>query len=238
MHRVSAALITTLALSLSVWGSATAAPLNLNEIIKDETPEQLYDRLAGDPFDAFGPDEWGHPFSSVDYYRALPACSEALKAHPQEQRFALGIALADIAGGKRDAAKPVLEELIAKGNTSAMLALAYISPEAEAAKLMEQAAEAKAANAMMLYGMTLLTGKGVPKNEVEGVRMMRQAAEAGSTRAKLILANFYNQGVYGVGLDPREATRLISEAAKQGDPAARDLLAILEAAGTSGTTPQ
>jgi TPR repeat protein len=188
MHRVSAALITTLALSLSVWGSATAAPLNLNEIIKDETPEQLYDRLAGDPFDAFGPDEWGHPFSSVDYYRALPACSEALKAHPQEQRFALGIALADIAGGKRDAAKPVLEELIAKGNTSAMLALAYISPEAEA--------------------------------------------------AKLILANFYNQGVYGVGLDPREATRLISEAAKQGDPAARDLLAILEAAGTSGTTPQ
>ena len=43
---------------------------------------------------------------------------------------------------------------VTKGNTSAMLALAYISPEAEAVELMHKAAERGDANAMMLYGVT------------------------------------------------------------------------------------
>ena len=81
----------------------------------------------------FGPDEWGKPFQSIDAYRAIPACSEAIKRHPDERRFVLQLALADIAGDKK--AKPLLDELIAQGNTSAMLALAFISPNAEAAEL-------------------------------------------------------------------------------------------------------
>lgn len=236
MHRAISVIVLALMLVSSAWDGSRAVPLN--DIIEDETPEQLCDRLAGDPFSGFGPDEWSQPFSTVDYYRALPACTEALKAHPGEQRFELGMALANIAGNKRDAAKPILEELIAKGNTSAMLVLAYISTESEAAKLMEQAADAGNPNAKMLWGMSLITGKGVPKNAVEGVGLMRQAAEAGSTRAMLILANFYNQGAYGVGLNPGEATRLIAEAAQQGDPAAKSLLANLQGTEASGTTPQ
>ena len=41
--------------------------------------------------------------------------------------------------------------------------------------------------------------------------MIRRAAEAGSTRAMLILANFYNEGALGLGYNPAEAKRLIAE---------------------------
>ncbi len=233
MRRVIAVFANSLSLSLSAWAGAFAAPPNA--AVEGVTPEALCDRVAADPFAGFGPDEWSHPFSRVDYYRALPACTEALEAHPQEQRFALGVAMANVAGKKLDAAKPQLKELIAKDNTSAMLVLAYISPDPEAAKLMEQAADTGNANAMMLYGMTLMTGKGVPKDTLAGVRLVRRAADAGSTRAMLLMANFYNQGAYGVGLNQGEATDLIIEAARLGDPAARNLLVDLQ---KGGTTPQ
>jgi len=51
----------------------------------------------------------------------------------------------------------------------------------------------------------------------------------------LLMANFYNQGAYGVGLNQGEATDLIIEAARLGDPAARNLLVNLQ---KGGTTPQ
>ncbi len=225
-------------LFLSVLRGAAAAPLDLNEIATDETAEALCDRLAPDPFAGFGPEEWGHPFRSVDFYRAVPACTEALANHPGDPRFALGAAMAYIAGNKIDSAKPLLGRLIAQGNTSAMLVLAYISPEPEAAALMHEAAAAGNANAMMLYGMALMTGKGVDKNTLDGVRMLRRAADAGSTRAMLLMANFYNEGAYGVGRSPQEAKDLIAQAAKLGDPAAKDILASLVQEGGSGTTPQ
>ena len=238
MRRVTAVLAASLSLTLCFWESAKTAPVNLNDVVKDEPPGQLCERVAADPFEGFGPEEWSHPFSRVDFYRALPACTEALKAHPDEQRFALGLAMANVVGKKQDAAEPLLEDLIAKGNTSAMLVLAYISPEPEAAKLMQQAAETGAPNAMMLYGMTLITGKGVPKNTLDGVRMVRRAADKGSTRAMLVMANFYTEGAYGVGRNPREAAELIAKAAQLGDPAAKNVLANLQAAEKGGATPQ
>ncbi len=116
MRRVTTVLAASLSLTVCFWGSAQAAPLNLNDVVTDEPPEQLCERVAADPFEGFGPDEWSHPFSRVDFYRAVPACTEALKAHPDEQRFALGLAMGNVAGKKQDAAKPLLEDLIAKGN--------------------------------------------------------------------------------------------------------------------------
>jgi hypothetical protein len=106
MRRVTAVLAASLSLALCFWGSANAAPLNLNDVVEDESPEQLCERVAADPFEGFGPEEWSHPFTRVDFYRALPACTEALKAHPNEQRFALGVALVNVAGkqaGRRQA---------------------------------------------------------------------------------------------------------------------------------------
>lgn len=168
-------------------------------------------RLASDPFAGFGPVEWAQPFHTIDFYRAGPACAQAMKKHPNEPRFALGTALASIAGKRNDDAKKLLAPLVAKGNTSAILALAYISPEAEAADLMHQAAEAGSTPGMILFGMTQITGKGIDKNTIDGVRMIRRAADSGSTRAMLILANFYNSGAYGVGLNPAEAKSLIAK---------------------------
>ena len=110
-------------------------------MVPDEPPEQLCDRLAANPFSGFGPDEWGKPFQAIDPYRAIPACSDAIKSHPEERRFKLELALAYIAGDKKDEAKTLLDELITEDNTSAMLALAYISSDSEAADLMHRAAE-------------------------------------------------------------------------------------------------
>lgn len=217
----------------------SAAPLDLDTVAPDEPPEQLCDRLAANPFAGFGPDEWGRPFASIDSYRAIPACTEAMKLHPDERRFVLEAALGYIAGKKNEEAKPLLQRLIGEGNTAAMLALAYISPEPEAADLMHKAAEAGDPNAMMLYGMAQMTGRGVPKNEIDGVRMIRRAAEAGSTRAMLLMANFYNKGAYGVGLNPQEAKDLIARAADLGDPSAMAILAsLVEGGASSAAEPQ
>jgi len=58
----------------------SAAPLDLDNVMPEEPPEQLCDRLAANPFMGFGPDEWGKPFQAIDPYRAIPACSEAISA--------------------------------------------------------------------------------------------------------------------------------------------------------------
>jgi TPR repeat protein len=229
------AAVFAISLFLALEGPAPAASPDLDDIITNENPEELCSRLAADPFVGFGPEEWAHPFGGVDHYRALPACLKALEKHPKDQSFALGVVLANIAGRKVEATKPLLKALIAEGNASAMLALAFISPEAEAAPLMRKAGEAGNANGTMLYGMTLMTGKGVPKNALEGVRLIRQAADKGSTRAMLLMANFYNQGVYGVGLNPGEGTRLIVRAAELGDPAAKNILVNAQE-GTDGAS--
>ena len=94
---------------------------------------------------------------------------------------------------------------------------------------MHRAAEAGSTPGMILFGMTQITGKGIDKNTIDGVRM------TGSTRAMLILANFYNSGAYGVGLNPAEAKSLIAKAASLGDPAAKDMLASLEEGGQDRT---
>ena len=227
---LAAVAVLGLALLLQPSSGWSAPPIDLDTIIEGETPEQLYDRLAVDPFVGFGPDEWARPFTSIDPYRAVPACVKAMKANPAERRFVLQAGLAFLAAKKNEAAKKLLDRLIGENNSSAMLALAYTLPEAEAAELMRRAAEQGSPTGMMLLGMTQITGKGVPKDEIEGVRMVRRAVDSGSTRAMLIMANFYHQGLFGVGYDPAKANRLVAEAAKLGDPRAKDMLASLSAA--------
>ena len=122
-------------------------------------------------------------------------------------------------------AKPLLDQLVTANNSDAMLALAFISKGAEATELMRKAGEGGNASGLMLYG---LFGQGVPKDEAGGLSSLRRAAEAGSTRAMLVLANFYYKGDYGVGYNPGEAKRLLTQAADRGDPSAKEALANLE----------
>src|SRR5680860_1167754 len=257
MRRVTAVFTTSLFLSLSAWAGAVAAPMV--QAVTDQPPmvQAVTDpapygpgRRGRDAGSALRPSchrsfrrlRSGRMEPSIQQGRLLPGAvplhQGARGPSARAALRALAVAMANVAGKKPDAAKPLLKELIAKDNASAMLVLAYISPEAEAAKLMEKAADTGNANAMMLYGMTLMTGKGVPKDTLAGVRLVRRAADAGSTRAMLLMANFYNQGVHGVGLDHGEATDLIIEAAHLGDPSAKALLINLQRGGTSGTTPQ
>lgn len=225
MRCVRASLFALLALML--FGgpySAMAGEIDLDKVIENETNEQLCDRLAVDPFTGFGPETWAKPFEHIDYYRAVPACFKAMEAHADEPRYRLQLAFAFLAAKKNDAGKKLLGLFVEADNCSAMLALAFVSPPAEAAQLMQKAGEHGCPAGTMLFGMSELSGAGVAKDEVDGVRMIRRAADAGFTRAMLILANFYNEGTYGVGYDPAEANRLIAKAAQLGDPRAKDIL--------------
>jgi TPR repeat protein len=53
------------------------------------------------------------------------------------------------------------------------------------------------------------------------------------------MANFYNKGLFGVGLNPQEANNLISRAADLGDPSAKAILAnLVEGGASSAAEPQ
>jgi TPR repeat protein len=226
MRRVTAAFgICSLLLILSAVAALAAEPPSAAD---DAAPQKACAKLAADPFAGSGPREWSTPFQSIDAFQAIPVCKEALRRRPDDARLKLATAFAYIAGRKNDQAKPLLEDLVAQNNSDAMLALAFISTGAEATELMRKAGEGGNASGLMLYGMAQLFGKGVPKDEAGGLRSLRRAAEAGSTRAMLVLANFYYKGDYGVGYDPSEAKRLLTQAADRGDPSAKEALANLE----------
>ena len=90
---------------------ASAEPLDLDTIKTDETPEQLCDRLVGDPFVGFGPLEWARPFASIDAYRAVPACVKAMRANPGERGYTFKAGLAFLAAQKNEAGKKLLDRL-------------------------------------------------------------------------------------------------------------------------------
>jgi TPR repeat protein len=222
MRRVTAAFgICSLLLILSAVAALAAEPPSAAD---DAALQKACAKLAADRLPAAVPGNGRRPSSRS----AIPVCKEALRRRPDDARLKLATAFAYIAGRKNDQAKPLLEDLVAQNNSDAMLALAFISTGAEATELMRKAGEGGNASCLMLYGMAQLFGKGVPKDEAGGLRSLRRAAEAGSTRAMLVLANFYYKGDYGVGYDPSEAKRLLTEAAGRGDPSAKEALANLE----------
>jgi TPR repeat protein len=194
----------------------------------DAVVKEACHKLVADPFQGRGPEEWSRPFQGIDPFRAIPVCKEALRRHPDDSALKLDLALAYLAGRKNEEATPLLDRLVSEGNGSAMLALAYISSKVGGAALMRRAAEAGNASGLMLYGMALMSGNGVPKDVTAGIQTMRKAAEAGSTRAMLILAHFYYKGENGVGYNRKEAERLVAEAAGRGDPNAKEALANLK----------
>jgi hypothetical protein len=226
MRRVVAALGICVLLTCPWPLAATAAE---EGSIADDTALLLACRkLAADPFAGTGPDEWSRPFQSIDPFKSIPVCREALRRHPGDPGLMLAASFAYLAGRKNEQARPLLERLVAQNNADAMLALSFISKGPEATDLLRRAAERGNASGMMLFGMTQLLGKGVPKDQLAGVRTLRRAAEAGSTRAMLLLASFYYKGDYGVGYNRAEAKRLLADAAGRGDRSAKEELANFE----------
>ncbi len=222
MRRVSSAV--SALLSLAVLGAGIGAAIAAEPSKDDAALKSACEKLVTNPFEGSGPQEWSRPFQGIDPFRAMPVCSEALKRFPDDATLKLDLALAYLAGRKNEEATKLLDGLVSQGDSNAMLALAYISSKVGAITLMRRAAEAGNASGLMLYGMAQMSGNGTEKDVEGGVKSLRRAADAGSTRAMLILANFYYKGEYGLGFDPDEAKRLVTEAMNRGDPSAREAL--------------
>jgi hypothetical protein len=54
----------------------SAAPVNRDTALSAESPEQLCDRLAADPFVGFGPDEWAVRSDRLTPIARFPLASE------------------------------------------------------------------------------------------------------------------------------------------------------------------
>jgi TPR repeat protein len=223
MRCVLAAFAALAALVVAHPGRAAEEATNDDAIVKEACH-----KLVADPFEGTGPEEWSRPFQGIDPFRSIPVCQEALRRHPEDSGLKLDLALAYLAGGKNKEATTLLDRLVSEGNSSAMLALAFVSSKVGAAALMRRAAEAGNPSGLLLYGMSQMSGNGVPKDVTAGIQTIRKAAEAGSTRAMLVLAHFYYKGENGVGYNRKEAERLIAEAAERGDPSAKEALATLK----------
>lgn len=231
MRYVPAACAAVFCLLLMLQPSrAFSEPLDLDNIQAEEPRNSFVTGWSAIPSSISGPSN-GRAHSR----RSTPTgrCRLASKpAFPPRQTWLHPQSRALLSRGKNEAGKKLLDRLAAKDDPSALLALAYIAPEGEAAVLMRRASEQGNPTATMLLGMAHLTGKGVSPDPIEGARLLRHAAEQGSTRAMLLLANFHNEGAFGVGYNPEEAKRLIGEAARRGDPKAQAIFTGSQAASS------
>lgn len=107
------------------------------------------------------------------------------------------------------------------GHVAAQLDLAQAllvdGKNAEAAIWIQRAADAGNVDARLAYGMLLLRGSGVTKDEREALRLFTLAAEQGSTQAQFMVAVAYHNGS-GVARDDRRALDLFLELARQDNP--------------------
>src|ERR1043166_5816338 len=74
-------------------------------------------------------------------------------------------------------------------------------------------------------GSRYLTGRKMPKNEIEAARWFRKSAEQGYARAQYNLAYFYHEGI-GISKDNVEAVKWCQKAAEQKVSAAQNLLGV------------
>ena len=143
--------------------------------------------------------------------RALAACENAVRSHPDERRFAFQLARAYDAAGQFDKAKQQYEALAAQDYGAAMNALAF------------------------LYN----NGRGVKKDHAEGVFWLRRAAEAGNPDAMYWLARAYQsdgQSASGPRIMPRPRG-FTGQAADAGHTIALIGLALMQDHGQGGFKP-
>lgn len=160
------------------------------------------DRSAAFPSDPTLPQGvTGVAFNQIDAAKAVPACREALRVHPNDPRiaFQLGRALDKMGGSNADL---------------------------EAVKQYRFAADAGHAGAMNNLGNLYQNGRGVEKNELEGLRWYQKAADAGLIIASLNIGAAYQNGL-GVSKDAAKAAGLYRQAAQAGSAAAMSYLGVM-----------
>lgn len=97
---------------------------------------------------------------------------------------------------------------------------------ADAAPLIERAAEANHVDGMAILGVMYLYGKGVEKDGHKAETWLARAAEAGQVSAQSILGMMYATGA-GVPKNPQKAQKWLYAAAGKGDKHAIQMLDLL-----------
>ncbi len=104
--RLAALAAFCLLLSVATIGEALAGT---DSAAGSQEADALCHRFAADPSAGTGPQEWSHPFGSIDPFRALPPCKAAVASKPDDKNLILANAMAYIAWRKNDEARPMLE---------------------------------------------------------------------------------------------------------------------------------
>lgn len=91
--------------------------------------------------------------------------------------------------------------------------------EAEGYRLLKLGAEGGDAESMRNYGLSLVQGKGYPKDAAAGAAIVRRAAVKGDAKSQMLLGDLYNEGL-GVPEREEDAIYWWNRAAEAGDPEA------------------
>ena len=144
------------------------------------------------------------------------------------------------AGYPKDLKKAIgwYEKGIARGNTKAMVNLAYMYQDGKglpindrrAIALFNDAAKAGDSRAQMVMAMRFFNGNGVPRDASDGLKWLRASAARGYADAQAVLGTILVQGVFSEP-NHEEGAIWLKKAANQGQPIAQSNLGDLYFAG-------
>jgi TPR repeat protein len=119
--------------------------------------------------------------------------------------------------GSRAELEPRARRGVLQATTLLAMAANQANDPEEAARLYERASNRAFPRAQLGYGIMLIKGEGIEKNEVAGLELVRAASDRGLPLAQALLAILLNEGKI-VGPDEQEAAQLFRLAAERGHP--------------------
>ncbi len=213
------------ALALGLVLPALAAPevVLLGSSGGDGDPVAACGDAAASPFEA-GRDGRGLGDAQIFLGDAVQLCEAALAAAPDSAAVKTWLARTYVLAGRRDAAKPLLDDAVAAGNAFAGYLLAGIKlaeswqyPVEDGIELLAWAADAGFAPAAGDLGLRYETGDGVDFDYAEARRRYERALAGGYGYAAYKLGDHY-QFALGVAADPARATAFYEQAVALGEP--------------------
>ncbi|WP_426029256.1 tetratricopeptide repeat protein [Brevundimonas sp. TWP2-3-4b2] len=208
-------------------------------------------KTAADAGNSFGQAQYGMSLVLTDAAEAARFLIQAANAGEVAAQAMMGTFYAMGEGVARDDALAVrfLKAASDQGEagSTGLLAGMYLTnrggTEAEGVELLRQAAEAGDPASQMNYGLLLVQGNLVAKDELAGAALVRRAAYSGNNPARSLLGDLYNEGL-GVPEEGIDAIFWWNLAAQEGDESAIARMAQVRAGGnevgrspTEGTGP-
>jgi TPR repeat protein len=165
---------------------------------------------------------------SIDIMLAAPACSLAMRQHPQVARFEYQAGRVAEAAGEKQKALAFYRGAIEKGSDPAVFALGALHYHngnyAESRPWLEKAAASGDGRAMSALGAMYDQGWGIEKDHIVARKWYEKAAALQETVAMTNLGSLYYQG-RGVAQDYNQAHKWFEKAALLGNPTAMTNLA-------------